>query len=44
MPFEKALKRDRALLDEPLHLGQLVSSSILLIGRSNSNLPAHLGQ
>ena len=44
MPFEKALKRESILFDEAAHLGQLAASSILLIGRSNSNLLSHFSQ
>ncbi len=44
MPLEKALKRESTRLDELSHSGQLVSSSILLIERSNSNFLSQLVQ
>ena len=44
IPLEKALKRDIILFASVAHLGQLAASSILLMGRSNSNLLSHFSQ
>jgi hypothetical protein len=44
IPLEKALKRDIILFASALHLGQLAASSILLMGRSSSNLLSQFSQ